>query len=118
MKKILVIDDVTANRDIFSTLLEEQFEVLEAGDGLEGLEIAENELPDLIFMDLSMPGMGGLEMISQLRKHAALYAIPVVAITAHSAFSARKAVDGGCNDYLLKPLTHHKILEMVRKWID
>ncbi len=118
MKKILVIDDVAENRDIFTTLLEEDYEVFEASDGLEGLTVAETEKPDLIFMDISMPGMSGLDMISQLRKHATLYPIPVIAVTAHSLFSARKAVDGGCNDYLLKPLTPNKIMEKIEKWID
>ncbi|MBN2288159.1 MAG: response regulator [Candidatus Glassbacteria bacterium] len=118
MKKILVIDDVAGNRDIFTSLLEGDYLVLEAEDGRQGLEVAEAEQPDLIFLDLSMRGMGGLEMISRLRKHATLYPVPVVAVTAHSAFSAKKAVDSGCNDYLLKPLAPNKIMEKIEKWLD
>jgi CheY-like chemotaxis protein len=118
MKIILVIDDVVENRDIFTTLLVDDYKVLEASDGREGLKVAEGEQPDLIFMDISMRGMGGLEMIRELRKHATLYAVPVVAVTAHSLFSAKKAVEKGCNDYLLKPLTPNKILEKIDKWID
>ncbi|MEA1996042.1 MAG: response regulator [Gemmatimonadota bacterium] len=119
MKKILVIDDLEGNRDIFTSFLEDRFEVLEAGDGAEGLKIAERELPDMIFMDVSMPaGMGGLELIEIIRKHAGLYHIPVIAITAHSVVSAKKAVEKGCNDFLLKPLTPHKIEEKISQWID
>lgn len=118
MNVILVIDDVAENRDIFTTLLQDDYKVLEASDGREGLEIAEAEKPDLIFMDISMRGMGGLEMIRELRRHATLYPVPVVAVTAHSTFSAQKAVEKGCNDYLLKPLTPNKILEKIDKWID
>jgi CheY-like chemotaxis protein len=117
MKKILVIDDVPGNRAIFADLLEDEYNVFEAGDGLQGLEVAERERPDLIFLDVSMPGMGGLETIRELRRHPQLYAIPVVAITAHSLFSARKAMDGGCNDFLLKPLAPHKIQEKIDQWI-
>ncbi len=117
MKKILVIDDVAGNRDIFASLLEGEYQVLQAEDGRKGLEIAERENPDLIFMDVSMPEIGGLDLISEFRKHPTLYAAPVIAITAHSLFSARKMMDRGCNDFLLKPLTPHKIKDMLEKWI-
>ena len=118
MKKILIIDDVAENREIFATLLEDQYQVIEAADGREGLELAEKEIPDLMFLDVSMPGMSGLEFIEHLRRHDALYHIPVIAITAHSVFSAKKAVAKGCNGYLLKPLTPKKILQKIEEWID
>ena len=117
MKKILVIDDVPENRAIFTSFLENEYVVFEAGDGRQGLEVAERESPDMIFLDVSMPGMNGLETIRELRRHPKLYSVPVVAITAHSLFSARKAVDGGCNDFLLKPLEPRKIQEKIEKWI-
>ena len=115
MKKILIIDDVAENREIFATLLEDQYQVIEAADGREGLELAEKEVPDLMFLDVSMPGMSGLEFIEHLRRHDALYHIPVIAITAHSVFSAKKAVAKGCNGYLLKPLTPNKILQKIEE---
>jgi CheY-like chemotaxis protein len=118
MKKIVIIDDVPEYRHLFSSLLEGKYQVLEARDGKEGLEIIEKEIPDLIFMDVSMPGMGGLEFIEMLRKHASLYHIPVIAVTAHSIFSAKKAIEKGCNDFLLKPLIPKKILDMINKWIE
>jgi two-component system cell cycle response regulator DivK len=118
MKKIMVIDDVAENRDIFTTLLEDQYQVIEAADGRQGLELAEKEIPDLMFLDVSMPGMSGLEFIECLRRHSDLYHIPVIAITAHSVFSAKKAVVKGCNDYLLKPLTPKKILQKIEEWIE
>lgn len=118
MKKILIIDDVAENREIFATLLEDQYRVIEAADGREGLELAEKEVPDLMFLDVSMPGMSGLEFIEHLRRHDALYHIPVIAITAHSVFSAKKAVAKGCNGYLLKPLTPNKILQKIEEWIE
>jgi len=118
MKKIAIIDDVPEYRHLFSSLLEGKYQVLEARDGREGLEIIEKEIPDLIFLDVSMPGMGGFEFIEMLRKHASLYHIPVIAVTAHSVFSAKKAIEKGCNDFLLKPLIPTKILDMINKWIE
>ena len=118
MKKIIVVDDVAENRDIFLHLLEDQYLVLEAADGREGIELAEREAPDLMFLDVSMPGMGGLEVIDALRKHSELYRLPVIAITAHSVFSAKKAVEKGCNDFLLKPLTPQKIMDKIDKWLE
>ncbi len=58
MKKILVVEDVAFNRDLMVQLLEEEYEVLTAVDGLEGVERAERDRPDLILMDLSLPGLG------------------------------------------------------------
>ncbi len=117
MKTVLVIDDVAGNREIFASLLEGEYKVLQAADGKKGLELAESENPDIIFMDVSMPEIGGMDLIREFRKHPTLYAVPVVAITAHSLYSARKMVERGCNDFLLKPLTPHKIKDMLDKWI-
>jgi CheY-like chemotaxis protein len=118
MKKILVVDDVAENRDIFSACLEGDFNVIEAADGAEGLALAEKEKPDLIFLDVSMPGMGGFEVITAIRKHHDLYRVPVIAVTAHSITSARRAVERGCNDFLLKPLSPAKIQEKIDEWLD
>ena len=117
LKKILVVDDLEANRDIFTSLLEDKYQVMEAGNGQEGLELAEKEHPDLIFLDLSMPGMGGLEMVRLLRRHGSLYPIPVIAVTALTVVNAKQALEAGCNDYLLKPLLPGKIHEKVDQWI-
>ena len=117
MRKILVVDDVPENRDIFAVSLEDEYLVLQASDGAEGIALAEREKPDLIFLDVSMPGMGGLDTISALRKHHELFGIPVVAITAHTIVSAKRAVERGCNDYLLKPLTASKIRGKLVEWL-
>jgi CheY-like chemotaxis protein len=117
MKTILVIDDVPENRDMISVCLEDDYRVLQASDGAEGLEVAERDKPDLIFLDVSMPGMGGFETIAALRKHHELFSVPVIAITAHSVVSARRAVERGCNDYLLKPLTAEKVRDKLTEWL-
>lgn len=117
MKTILVIDDVPENRDIVAVSLEEDYRVLQASDGAEGLEVAGRDKPDLIFLDVSMPGMGGFDTIAALRKHHELFSVPVIAITAHSVVSARRAVERGCNDFLLKPLTAKKLRDKLAEWL-
>ncbi len=117
MKTILVIDDVPENRDVIAVSLEGDYRVLQASDGAEGLAVAEQDKPDLIFLDVSMPGMGGLETIAVLRKHHELFGVPVIAVTAHSVVSARRAVERGCNDFMLKPLTAAKIRDKLAEWL-
>ena len=118
MKTILVIDDIPENREIIALSLEDDYRVLHASDGAEGLVVAEQDKPDLIFLDVSMPGgMGGLDTIAALRKHHELFGVPVIAITAHSVVSARRAVERGCNDFLLKPLTAGKIRDKLDEWL-
>lgn len=117
MKTILVIDDIVENRDVIAVSLEDDYRVLHASDGAEGLEVAERDKPDLIFLDVSMPGMGGLDTIAALRKHHELFGVPVIAVTAHSVVSAKRAVERGCNDFLLKPLTADKIRSKLAEWL-
>ena len=117
MKTVLVVDDVPENRDIFVVSLEDDYRVLQASDGAEGIEVAEREEPDLIFLDVSMPGMGGFDTIAALRKHHSLFSVPVIAITAHSVVSAKRAVERGCNDFLLKPLNAEKIRSKLSEWL-
>ena len=105
MQKILVVEDVEFNRDLVVQLLEDTYDVLTAVDGIEGLQVAERERPDLILMDLSLPGIDGWEATRRLKAHAALRHIPVVALSAHAMTGdEEKALHSGCDAYLSKPL--------------
>jgi two-component system cell cycle response regulator DivK len=84
MKKILVVEDVDFNRDLIVQLLEDKYQVIEAVNGKEGIEIAQRERPDLILMDLSLPIMDGWEATRRLKANADLRLIPVIALTAHA----------------------------------
>jgi len=118
MKKVLVVEDVDFNRDLVVQLLEDQYQVIEAADGEEGLELAEQEKPDLILMDLSLPVMDGWEATRRLRANEELHSIPVIALTAHAMVGDEdKALASGCNDYLSKPLDADELLEKVAKYI-
>jgi two-component system cell cycle response regulator DivK len=72
MKKILIVEDVDFNRDLLTQLLEEEFDLIVANDGQAGIAAAEQERPDLILMDLSLPVIDGWEATRRLKAHAEL----------------------------------------------
>jgi two-component system, NtrC family, nitrogen regulation response regulator NtrX len=116
--RILVIDDEPAIRDAMRMILEyEGHEVLLAGSGQEGLTVAERESPDLVFLDIKMPGLDGLEALSRLR--AANDALPVVMISAHgTAATALEAGRLGAYRFIEKPLSKDYVLDAVREGVE
>jgi two-component system, cell cycle response regulator DivK len=105
MPKILVVEDVEFNRDLIVQLLEDNYEVLTAADGAEGIRLAEQERPDLILMDLSLPVIDGWEATRRIKADEALKGIPIIALSAHAMRGdEEKARQSGCDDYLSKPL--------------
>jgi len=117
-KKILVVDDTEFNRDLVVQLLEEDYTVLEAVDGEQGVKAAEHEKPDLILMDLGMPVMDGWEATKRIKANDALKQIPIIAVTSHAMvgdeIEARKA---GCDDYLAKPIEEDALIRKIKKFI-
>src|SRR5512134_2252352 len=103
--RILVIDDEPAIRDTMRMILEyEGHDVVLAGSGQEGLTLAEREPPDLVFLDIKMPGLDGLEVLTRLR--AINETVPVVIVSAHgSASSALEAGRLGAFRFIEKPLS-------------
>jgi len=118
-KKILVVDDTDWNRDLLVQLLEDEYEVLEAIDGAEGVRMTEQTMPDLILMDLGMPVMDGWEATRKIKANDALKHIPIIAVTSHAMvgdeIDARKA---GCDDYLSKPIDDEALLKKIKKFLD
>jgi len=119
-KRILVVEDDTDNRRIVVKVLTlEGYEILEATDGRSAIEIALGEHPDLIIMDLAMPGLDGWEASRRLKADPRSADIPIIALTAFAMRGdeerARKA---GCDGYLAKPCRPHTIREVVRQFID
>lgn len=116
MIKILVVEDVDFNRDLVVQLLEDNYQVIEAVNGQEGVSIAEKEKPDLILMDLSLPVMDGWEATRILKADTELRSIPVIALTAHAMKGdEEKALAAGCDDYLVKPLDEDALLSKIEK---
>lgn len=118
MKKILIVEDVEFNRDLVVQLLEDDYMILTAADGQAGVELAERERPDLILMDLSLPGVDGWEATRRIKANEALRNIPIIALTAHAMRGdAEKARACGCNDYLSKPIDEDLLFEKLRQFL-
>ncbi len=117
-KKILVVDDTDWNRDLLVQLLEDEYTVLQAVDGEQGVKATEQQKPDLILMDLGMPVMDGWEATRRIKANEELKRIPVIAVTSHAMvgdeIEARKA---GCDDYLPKPIDETLLLEKIKKYL-
>ena len=117
-KTILVVDDTDWNRDLLVQLLEEDYDILQAVDGGEGVRLAEQHKPDLILMDLGMPVMDGWEATRTIKANDGLKHIPVIAVTSHAMvgdeIEARKA---GCDDYLSKPIDDVALLAKIKRFI-
>jgi two-component system, cell cycle response regulator DivK len=110
MRRILIVEDVEYNRDLLVQLLEDEYEILTAADGAAGMEVAARERPDLILMDLSLPGIDGWEATRRLKTSPETDAIPVVALTAHAMQGdEQRARACGCDDYLTKPIDEDQL---------
>ena len=118
MKKILIVEDVEMNRDLLVQLLEDAYELIEAVDGQQGLEMALREKPDLILMDVGLPEMDDWEVTQKIRADADLKQTPIIAVTAHAMSGDEdKALQVGCNDYIAKPIDEDELWEKVEKHI-
>ena len=113
--KILVVEDNLALRDQIAVALAfNDYEVILASDGIEGLEKAQLEHPHLVVSDIMMPGGSGLEMVRQIRSHAEIAAVPVVLISARvAAKDVREGMNLGADDYLTKPFHLEELLRTV-----
>jgi CheY-like chemotaxis protein len=115
LSKILLVEDNEMNRDMLSRrLVRSGYEVLLAMDGGEGLAKARAESPDLILMDMSLPGIDGWEATRQLKAEPGTREIPVIALTAHAMTGDRqKALSAGCDDFDTKPVELPRLLTKI-----
>jgi two-component system nitrogen regulation response regulator NtrX len=116
--RVLVIDDEAPIRDSLRMTLEYQgYEFIGAATGQEGLALAEREAPDLVFLDIKMPGMDGIEVLERL--HAMYETLPVVIISGHgTASTAFEAANKGAFDFIEKPFATEKVLVTLRNALD
>ena len=115
MTNILVVEDNEVNQRVITRLLRRRgYEVAVASDALAGLAAATAELPDLVLMDMSLPGMDGWEATRQLKAQSTTQAIPVIALTAHAMVGDREqALNAGCDDYEVKPVDIDRLVEKI-----
>ena len=114
--RILIVDDVATNRVILRVKLSAaRYHVLEAADGIEALEIARREKPDLILMDLSMPGMDGLEVCRNLKETPECAKIPVVIFSAYRETRIKlRALEAGAEEFMSKPFDEIALMARIR----
>jgi CheY-like chemotaxis protein len=106
MKKVLVADDKATGRELVRTVLEKSgYTVIEAGDGIEAVRCARETKPDLIILDLHMPGLDGFGVIQQLRADPTFANTPIMALTASAMQGDReRALSIGFTGYITKPI--------------
>lgn len=117
---ILVVDDTRQNLELLSKLLERGgYDVAQAMDGPEALELATKETPDLILMDILMPGMNGIEVCRRLKADPATQGIPVIFLTAKSeSVEILAGFDAGAVDYVTKPFRVSELLARVHVHVE
>lgn len=119
MKTILLVEDIELNRDLIEQLLEDDYRVITAADGAQGIEMARTERPDLILMDMSLPEIDGWEATRRLKADPATAAVPIVALTAHAMQGdEERARAAGCDDYITKPIDEDLLFAKLRAFLD
>ncbi|MBW4438046.1 MAG: response regulator [Pleurocapsa minor GSE-CHR-MK-17-07R] len=121
MPRILYIEDNDANRMLVRRVLmasDYEFELVEANSAMKGILMAQQDPPDLILMDLSMPEMDGLTATQKIREMSALDAVPVVALTANVMTGDReRTLAAGCDGYIGKPIDIDKFPDEVMAYL-
>jgi signal transduction histidine kinase len=120
MTKILYVEDNAANRVLVSQVLESVgYTVIEAVDGLSGIRTAQEEEPDLILMDINIPGMDGYETATRIKSMPRLSSIPIIALTARTMAGDReRALTAGCDGYITKPIDVDALPKQVGEFLD
>jgi CheY-like chemotaxis protein len=117
MKTILIVEDAELNVDLLTQLLEDDYKLLIANDGAQGVAMAEQNDPDLILMDISLPIMDGYEATRKIRKR--LQSTPIIGLSAHAmSGDAERAREAGCNDYMTKPLNEDLLLKKLKEYLS
>jgi two-component system, cell cycle response regulator DivK len=118
-KRILVVEDQEDLRGVLRDLLTGSgFEVAEAADGQTGVAKAKSERPDLILMDIQLPGMDGYEATRRIKADPALSSIPIIAVTSYALSGDEdKCREAGCDGYVSKPYSPRQLLAKVREFL-
>lgn len=115
-KRVLCVEDNPTNLLLISRIVEaENMELLVAADGLAAQQLLTQEIPDVILMDINIPGISGLDLTRNIRKNQATAHIPIIATTANVLVGDReRCIEAGCDDYLPKPLDIRKVRSLLR----
>lgn len=116
MKSILIVEDVEINVDLLVQLLEDDYNLLVAKDGAQGVVMTEQHKPDLVLMDISLPVMDGYEAARAI--HKMFPSLPVIGLSAHAMQGdPEKALAAGCSAYLTKPVDEDLLFEKLEEYL-
>lgn len=118
-KTVLIVEDNELNMKLFNDLLETQgYRVVQVDNGTDAPGTVRAEMPDLILMDIQLPGQSGLEVTKQIKADEATAHIPVIAVTAFAMRTDEARIRaGGCEDYLAKPISVPVFLQTVKRYL-
>jgi CheY-like chemotaxis protein len=117
LKTILIVEDTELNIDLLTQLLEDDYNLLVANDGAEGVALANQKNPDLILMDITLPIMDGYQATRKIRE--TMHSTPIIGLSAHAMNEHEEmAKEAGCNDYLTKPIDDTLLFEMLEKYLS
>ena len=119
-KKVLIVEDNELNMKLFNDLLEANgYETVQTRNGMEAMDLARENLPDLILMDIQLPEVSGLEVTKWLKEDSELCQIPVVAVTAFAMKGDEERIrEGGCEAYISKPISVTGFLDTIGELLN
>lgn len=117
---LAVVEDNADNRLLLAAILGDRYDIVEYANGPDALEAFARSLPDLVLLDISLPGMDGTEILRQIRRDGRMRHLPVIALTAHAMAGDReKYLDAGFNDYITKPIVDESLLlKAIERWLS
>ena len=116
MKTILIVEDIELNIDLLTQILEDDYSLLVARDGAQGVALTEQHKPDLVLMDISLPIMDGYDATRNIRK--TFQSLPIIGLSAHAmSDDDDRAKAAGCTDYLTKPVDEDLLLKKLKEYL-
>jgi two-component system cell cycle response regulator DivK len=116
MKTILIVEDIDLNIDLLIQLLEDEYNLLVAKDGAQGVTLTAQNKPDLVLMDISLPVMDGYQATRSIRQ--TFKSLPIIGLSAHAMQGdAQKALAAGCTDYITKPLDEDLLRKKLKQYL-
>ena len=118
-KNVMVVEDNEKNRKLMRVVLKAKgYNIIEAATGEEALNLLKNQKPDIILMDIQLPGIDGLTLIKEIKASAVTKDIPIIAVTAYAMKGdEQKILDTGCNAYVSKPINTQELPLIVEKYM-
>ena len=118
--RILLVEDNELNMKLFRDLLVAHgYDTVQTRNGLDAMDLARAERPDLILMDIQLPEISGLDVTRQLKADPELFKIPIIAVTAFAMKGDEERIrQGGCEAYISKPISVNRFMEVIRSFLD